>query len=77
MNALVRCFSPQCLAAHNDDPSWTEKVIDHMRRHPSLPQKYMVQVLKDYGLLCRTTVPSDCTFIGRMRGELRRTRRLP
>jgi len=73
MNALVRCFSPQCLAAHADDPAWAEKVIEHMKRHRSLPRQYMVQVLKDYGLICRTSSWKDCSFVEHVRRELRRT----
>ena len=73
MNALVQCFSPQCLAAHADDPAWAEKVIEHLKRHRSLPTQYMVQVLKDYGLICRTSTWRDCRFVDLVRRELSRT----
>ena len=74
-NELAECFSGQCLAAHADDPEWAEKVIAHVGRHLALPRKYMVQVLKDYGLICRTSTWRDCKFVDPLRREIRRKRR--
>ena len=68
-------FTPQCLALHAYDPQWAEKVVEHMKRHPSLPPQYMVQVLKDYGLICRTSTWLDCGFVTTVRRELLRVRK--
>ena len=73
---LMKCFSAQCLAAHANNPNWVNEVVAHMERHPLLPEQYMVQVLKDYGLLCRTTTWKDCAFVFKIRTEWQHQRDL-